>query len=113
MDDRKENLKKKNFPAKIASEEPLFPPLVKVKNQNFKNNKSLEHLNVLLRIFTKGGKSASPLVILAEKKIFFKILFSIISQWSKPGHLGFLKISILIFFFLDSYYASKIRNFQK
>ena len=61
----------------------------------FKNNKSLEHLNILLRIFlfwvffkilcwflafTKGVKSASPEAILSEKNIFFKILFSIIHK---------------------------------
>ena len=34
MDDRKKNIKENNFPAKIASGEALFPPLVKAKNLN-------------------------------------------------------------------------------
>jgi hypothetical protein len=42
MDERKKFLKKIFFPAKIASGQALFPPLVKVKNQHQNFEK---HLN--------------------------------------------------------------------
>ena len=61
MDERKENFEENFFPAKIAFGQALFSPLLKAKNQHkifekhLKNNKSLEHLNVLLRIFFVSG----------------------------------------------------------
>ena len=44
MDDRKENFEENFFPAKIASGEALFPPLVKAKNQlqNFEKHVKLK-----------------------------------------------------------------------
>ena len=93
-------MKKKKIFAKIASGQALFPPIIKAKNQhqNFEKhlkqkiwairclNKSLEHLNVLLRIFFVSGVFQNFYVdfwallkvekVLALKQFWRKIFFS-------------------------------------
>ena len=49
MDERKENLKKKFFSAKIASGQALFPPLEKAKNQHKIFEKHLKQKRCAIR----------------------------------------------------------------
>ena len=49
MDERKQNFKEKKFPAKIASGQALFPPLVKAKNQHQNFEKHLKQKRCAIR----------------------------------------------------------------
>ena len=89
MDDKKFDLKKKNFYAKICFGEALFPPLVKAKNelQNSKtwNKKDVENFCYLEKKFWWWKRKKLFKIYNFHKKSNYYLLFTVFGSRAVDG----------------------------